>query len=240
MCVSMLLALCSCGKVDNLIKKIDDFSQKENITQTEIDTLFEEYNSLSAEEQEQITNYDKLKKYEGVNIENVKTLVNRIESVSDSDDFSNKIDIYETYTNLNQNEKNLIDITTIQEEIQLTDLEKATVSACQYVKKSLKNSSSFELLSAKAIDDRGKSTHYYLVNIEYSATNGFGAKIDDTSFQTISEKFQNPWFGLAILNGDYSSALECTPYLKFYLLNEQEPTEMNCDKIMYYIDTEIE
>lgn len=239
-CGCMLFFLCSCGKVDNLIKKIDDFSEKENIMQTEIDTLFEEYNNLSAEEKEKITNYNKLEKYENVNIDNVKSLENRVNNISENSEFSDISSIYDSYKLLNENEQNLIDITGIEEKMQLSNLEKATVSACQYIKKSLKNSSSFELISAKAIDDIGKKSNYYLVNIQYSATNGFGAQIDDTSFQTISSEFKNPWYGLAMLNGDYSTALECTPFIEFYLLNEQKPVEVNCDKILYYLDTEFE
>lgn len=235
----MLLTLCSCGKVDDLIKKIDDFSEKENITQTEIDTLFEEYNNLSAEEKEKITNYNKLEKYENVNIDNVNSLENSINSISENSEFSDVRSIYDSYNLLNENEQKLIDITSIEEKMELSNLEKATVVACQYIKKSLKNSSSFQLISAKAIDDIGKESNYYLVNIQYSATNSFGAQIDNTSFQTISADFENPWYGLAILNGDYSTALECTSFIGFYLLNEQEPIEIDCDKILYYLDTEI-
>ncbi len=253
MSVCILFVLCSCGevemsrdeidtlsKVNDFIEQIDDFSDMENVTQSEIDKLFKEYNSFSAEDKEKITNYDKLEKYKGVNIDAVKDVESKIKAISDKSSFSDINSIYETYESLNDNEQNLIDITTVQERRQLTDLEKATVSACQYIKESLKNSSSFELISAKAINDIGKTSNYYLVNIKYSATNSFGAKIDDTSFQTISDEFKNPWYPLAMLNGDYSVALECTPFIQYYLTNEQEPKDIDCDKILYYIDVEIE
>ena len=164
-CICMVFALCSCGKTDNLIKKIDDFSEKENITQTEIDTLLEEYNNLSTEDKNKITNYDKLKKYENVNIDNVKEIKSKITTITKDSKFSEISEIYNEYELLNINEQNLIDITSIQEKMQLSNLEKATVSACQYIKKSLKSSSSFELRSAKAIDDIGKTSNYYLVEI---------------------------------------------------------------------------
>lgn len=239
-CICMVFTLCSCGKTDSLIKKIDNFSEKENITQTEVDTLFEEYNNLSTEDKNKITNYDKLKKYENVNIDNVKEIKNKITTVTKDSKFSEISKIYNEYELLNTNEQNLIDITSIQEKMQLSNLEKATVAACQYIKKSLKSSLSFELRSAKAIDDIGKTSNYYLVNIQYSATNSFGAKIDDTSFQTISAKFENPFYALAMLMGDYSNALDCNSFIQFYLTNEQEPTEIDCDKIIYYLDTEIQ
>ena len=238
-CVCMLFVLCSCGKVDNLINKIDNLSGIENITQSEIDTLFEEYNNLSTEDKKKITNYDKLKKYEDVDIETVKSLENKIKTISNESKFTDVSNIYDKYKLLNANEQNLINITSIQEKMQLSNIEKATVVACQYIKKSLKSSSSFELRNAKAIDDIGKKSNYYLVNVQYSATNSFGAKIDDTSFQTISAEFENPWYALSLLSGDYSSALECTPFIQFYLSNEQRPTEIDCDKIIYYLDTEI-
>lgn len=237
--IVLSLVFCSCGKVDNLIKKIDNLAEIENITQSEIDALFEAYNDLSSEQKKNITNYDKLKKYKNVNIETVKSLKIKIKNISNESKFLDVSDIYDNYKSLNTNEQNLIDITGIQDKMQLSNLEKATVSACQCIKKSLKSSSSFELRSANAIDDIGKDSNYYLVNIQYSATNSFGAKIDDTSFQTISAKFENPWYALSLLNGDYSSALKCTPFIQFYLSNEQKPTEIDCDKIIYYIDTEI-
>ncbi len=238
-CIAMLLTLCSCGKVNNLIKRIDEFSVSENITQNDINALFDEYNSLSLEQQEKITNYHKLEKYKNVNIDKVKSLENEILALSNDSKFSDISSIYESYQSLNTNEQNLINITSVQEKMQLSNLEKATVVACQCIKKSLKNSSSFELISAEAIDNIGKEPNYYLVNIQYSATNSFGGRKDETSFQTISKDFENPWYGLSILSGNYSSSLKCTPYIQYYLLSEQEPTEIDCDKILYYLDTEI-
>lgn len=239
LCICMIFILSSCGKVDSLITEIDEFSKKENIVQSDIDNLFEKYENLSPEKQAKITNYSELEKYKDVNIVKVNELKTKICETKDDAPFSQILKIYEIYISLNANEKNLIDITKIEQKMELTDLEKATVSACQYIKKSLKSSASFKLSSAEAINDLQGKSRYYLVKVWYSATNSFGGEIDSTSFQTINEKFENPWYALSFLDGDYSTALKCTPYQQFYLLNEQEPTIIDCEKILYYIDKEI-
>lgn len=239
LCVCMLFVFCSCGKVDNLIQKIDEFSKNEDISQVDIDALFEEYNNLSDKDKEKVTNYAELEKYKDVSIEKVKTLKGKISDVSDKTSFSVVREIDEEYNALNSNEKKLVYIASIKEKMKLTNLEKAAVAACQYIKKSLRSSSSFELQDAKVIDDLNGESKYYLVKIKFSATNGFGGANDDTSFQTISKDFENPWYALSFLSGDYSNALNCTPYQKYYLLNEQEPTSIDCEKILYYIDAEV-
>ncbi len=239
LCFCMVFMLTSCGKINGLVKDIDEFATKEVITQEELDALFEIYNSLSEEDKEKITNYNILEKYENVDIEKVNELQKEISHISNTSGFSDAIKLYEKYEAMNTNEQNLVEVKPIEEIVKLTNMEKAAVSACQYIKKSLKSSNSFKLNSVKVIDDIGKKSNYYLVNIGYSATNGFGATIDETSFQTISSEFENPWYPLAILNGDYSSALKCTTFIQFYLLNEQEPTEIDCEKVLYYIEEDV-
>lgn len=127
-------------------------------------------------------------------------------------------------------------IDDVLDRIKLTNEEKAAVAACQYIKKSLKSSDSFKLIESNVIDDTNGETKYYLVNIKFSATNSFGGTKDDSSFQTINSKFENPWYPLAMLDGNYSTALKCTPFLQYYLLSDKEPHSIDCDKILYYVD----
>ena len=92
------------------------------------------------------------------------------------------------------------------------------------------------MISAKVINDLDGDSGYYLVTIEYSATNSFGGRNDKTSFQTITRKFENPWLAIGLLTGKLNAVLDCESFLEFYLLHENEPTNLNTEKILYYID----
>ena len=137
---------------------------------------------------------------------------------------------------LSTNKQDAINVTKPDEAMELNDLEKAAVAACQYIRNTLENSSSFELQSAKVINDLNGNTNYYLVLISYSETNSFGVRKDDVSLQTIDKDFKNPWYALALLTGKYKESLKCLPYKSSYLLHEDEPTVLDCEKILYFID----
>lgn len=234
--IVILCALCSCGKKKKLVSDIEKITNKQNITQEEIDDLFERYNNLSNEDQKGISNSNILMKYKNVDVDKVQKLKTQIQKNINSDNFETIGKIYDDYNLFSSNEQALIDIDEIKQKITPNDLEKSVIAACQYIKKSLKSSNSFKLLSAKAIDDTDGKSKYYLVYINYSATNGFGAETDEVSFQTINKDFINPWYALTIIKGDYAPALECTSYMSFYYNNSQSPTEINCQKILYNID----
>lgn len=241
--IMLIVFFCvGCGnKVDDLNTKIDEALSSDKITQEQLDEIFDCYEDLSDEEKDEISRYDEIKIYENVDIEKINEINDEIKNISSDTDFESLLELKEKIDALDEdlNEISLVDMDSFNEFFQLSDMEKSAVAACQCIKKSLKSSSSFELQSAKVINDLNGTTKYYLVKIEYSATNGFGARIDAESFQTISSDFENPWWGLAILGGNYESALECTPFIQYYLLHDEEPTEMDIDKIMYYIDEDV-
>lgn len=225
--------------VTELMDAIDSTFNKSTITQAELDQLFAKYDTLSTADKNRVSNYSKLEKYRNVDVDKINTLQARIDSVKASESFSTLIEIYNDYNGLSIKEQPFVDIGDIEQRVQLSNLDKAAIAACQYIRSSLKSSGSFKLLDVRIIDDLGGSTKYYLVNIKYSATNGFGAAIDSNSFQTISEKFENPWYGLGLLTGNVSTALTCNEFVKFYLLHDETPTVLDCEKIMYYIDTTV-
>ena len=234
-----MVGLCSCGKSKNLISDINKITNSDNISQSEIDDLLERYDDLSDEEKKEIDNSNELLKYRNVDVNNVQDLKTRIKKYSDSNNFQTISEIYNNYNLLSTNEKSLVDIKSIEQKILPNNLEKSAIAACQYIKKSLKSSNSFKLKKIKAIDDTNGKSKYYLVYIEYSAANGFGVETDDVSFQTINKDFINPWYALTIIKGDYTPALECTSYMPLYYDNSQSPTELDCEKILYNIDTTV-
>lgn len=232
-CMIGVVSGCS-NKAEELDNKIETVLSSDEILQEQLDEIFLAYDNLSDNQKEKVTNYDKIEKYKDVNIEDVNEINNTIKKIEKLS-FSEILDLDKSITTLTSNEKALIDVSKVDAAMELSDMEKAAVAACQYIRKSLKSSSSFKLQSAKVIDDLA-DIKYYLVKIEYSGTNSFGGEKDANSFQTINSEFVNPWYGLAVLNGKYEEALECSSFLQYYLLNDQEPTELDCDKIMYYID----
>lgn len=197
------------------------------------------YKQLTDSEKKKIKNVDGLSKFDGINLDIISDIYDKVSKVNSATSFDALVEIKQQYDSLETKEKQLINMTPVDMAMELTDLEKASVAAAQYIKKSLKNSESFELKSVYAIDDLDGTSGYYLVRIEYSGTNSFGGTIDDISFQTISSNFVNDWYGLALITGAIDEALKCSSFYTLYEHNSQTPTELNCDKIMYYIDTTV-
>lgn len=229
----------SSNDVKELNQGINRLGTSEEITQAEIDYLFAMYAELAEDKKAQIENYDILKAYENVDITKVNEIKIQISSLNGASTFGDLLKIKEFYDSMTRNEKALVDISSVEAKMQLTDLEKAAVAAIQYIGKGLKNGSSLEIESASGIDDLDGTTKYYLISIGYSATNSFGGRKDATSFQTISDEFENPWFGLALLTGKYEEALKCTSWMQYYLLHDEEPVEFDIEKLNYYKNTEI-
>lgn len=239
MSICILGMLSGCNEVEELNDKIENIIASKEITQEQFDEVFSEYENLSDKQKERIENFGQIEKYKNVDIERINEINEVIKDIDRNTSFNELLELKESIEQLNSNEKALVNNSKIDEAIKLNDIEKAAVVASQYVIKSLKSSESFELQSAKVINDLEGDSKYYLVKLEYSAANSFDTQIDDESFQTINNKFENPWWGLALLGGNYKDALNCTSFIQYYLTNNQSPTELDCDKIMYYIDEKI-
>lgn len=237
MLVIGIMSGCGSNQVEEVNAKIDVILSTEEISQKQLEEMFSAYEQLSEEQKKEVTRYSEVKKYKDVNIEKVNA-INKSIDIIHTLSFIEIVELQENIDKLSEREQKFINIEPVNSAMELTDMEKSAVAACQYIKKSLKSSDSFKLKSVKVINDLD-AINYYLVKIEYSATNGFGAEIDSNSFQTINRKFENPWWGLAVLNGKYEEALECSSFLSFYLTNEQEPTVLDSSKILYYIDEKV-
>lgn len=236
----IIVTMSGCGNsVENLNKKIDTILSSEEVTQEQIDEVFLKYEKLSDKQKKQIKKYDEIKIYKNADIEKINKINAQIKAINSNTKFNEMVTIKNSVEELSESEQNLINITKLDEAMALNDLEKAAVAACQYIRNSLKSSSSFELQSAKVINDLNGDTNYYLVSISYSGTNSFGGRKDDASLQTINKDFKNPWYGLALLTGKYEEALKCQPYQSSYLLHEDEPTVLDCAKILYFIDEKV-
>ena len=237
--VLIIVTMAGCGKVDSVNEKIEAILSTNEITQKQLDDVFNAYDELSDKEKAEVSNYNKIEKYRGVDIDKVNEINSEISVITEKTAFDKLLKLQEKVEDLSSKEKALIDANKLENALTLKDIEKAAVAACQAIQSCLKNKSSFELESAKVINDLDGTTHYYLVMIEYSATNSFGGRKDNTSFQTISKEFENPWLPLGLLTGKYEEALQCSSFLQYYLLHDEDPAELNVDKILYYIEEDV-
>lgn len=215
-------------------KMIDDMSEKRIPSQTEYDAVAEKYNSLTDVQKKYVTSPEIIEKYADINLKEVGRLAERIEEINESTPFSQVVSISEEISKLTNSEQKLLNRAKIDSIMELTDEEKATVAAIETIKKLLKDPSSFQLVDATVVNDLDGTAGYYLVYINYSAKNGFGGNNSDYSFQTIDRKFSNPWMGLAVLSGNYASALKCDSFYEPYRKGDR--IKCDNDKIMYYVE----
>lgn len=223
---------------DNVSKVSNDittFTSSDKITQDTFNNIYSEYMALTDEEKSKIDNYSELEKYINVDIDTVNNLKNKILKLKTLS-FSEIISIKKQYEELSTKEQEYIDITIVESKVKLSDIEQAAIAACKCVIDSLKNGSSFELENVEVQDDINGTSKYYLVQLTYSATNSFGGRIDDNSFQTISSDFSNPWWPLSFINGDFEPALKCSSFLQYY--NSEYAETLDVEKITYYLNNE--
>lgn len=115
----MCIFFIACGsKVSKVNEGIGKIAEGQEITQEELDVLFEDYGALSDEDKEKVENYDVLKKYEGVNLNTVKELQNSIDGAGDETTLREFMDIKNQYDVLSENEKNLLDISTVKDKLE--------------------------------------------------------------------------------------------------------------------------
>lgn len=241
--LSIMLVFCfvltACSNTKANVKEINSTikalqADVGSVTQESLNEAIDKYDALPDNKKKEITNASVLEKYRDIDLAQLQDLQNEILGISDSTSFSDLLSIKEKYDSAESKYQDLVDSSLLEKKLELNNLEKATVVACQTVKKALKSSESFKLISANGVDDANGTSKYYLINIKYSATNSFGATIDDSSFQTINKDFKNPWYGLSALTGHTKEALNNTSFMEFYYA--KEPVEMDPEKIMYYIN----
>ena len=78
-----------------------------------------------------------------------------------------------------------------------------------------------------------------MISLSYSGTNSFGGTIEDSSFQTISDEFKNPWYELSLLTGHVESGINNYEFYKFYIDASSKEVDLDADKIMYFINEDV-
>lgn len=239
--ITMIMMFSGCGETEKLNEKVSAILSAEEITQQQLDEVFTLYDALSDKEKAKITSFDEIEKYRSVNIETVNEINRSIEELTEETSFEKILELQEDFENLKSKEKDLVNKTKLEKAFKLSDLEKAAIAACQAVKKCLKNPSSFESIKINVGNDLAGETGYYLVEIKYSATNSFGGRNESATLQTINKNFESPLLSIAVALGTYDSFLNNTVYaLDYFTLKDAgKVVELDCNKIMYYIDEDV-
>ena len=153
-------------------------------------------------------------------------------------------EINKLYEALNDNQKSqLSDPELLSKAIELTDYEKAAVGAVQQLRGQLKNQDSLELSQVNVRIGGENTTAAYYVLIKYSATNSFGAALDDTTCIDVTEDFSSLFWEMTRLfsrlgaNADVDKQ-DMTIY-NLYLHDSTDEMEVDCERIMENIDVDL-
>ena len=203
-------------------------------TQTEYESAISAINKLKEKQKKYIVPEDYISKFANVDLNKLRKISEDIESINNSTPFSKIIEINEKIENLTREERQFFDLSKVKKAMELSNIEKSAVSAVQYIIKCLKNPNSIALKTADVVDDTKGKTKYYLVKITYTATNSFGGTTSDYSLQTINTEFENPWYPLTILTGQYEAALKFTSATADYYDPDKNPVSLDPDKILYF------
>ena len=218
--------------VSDKIKAVNDAPL--NYSNEEIKNIIKEFDLLTDEQKANCGSKNLVNDLRNLDIDKIKNCKEAVEKITDNSDMDEAASAYKMYQDLSSYGKKFINIATVEKKYKCNDLEKAAVGACVEIKKYLKSSESFKLISSKVVDDRKGGTGHYLVKTKYSATNGFGARIDDTSLLPISPtSFTDEYLGLGILT---TGKVELYDSLSDSYYYKGTAVEMNVDKINYWIE----
>lgn len=150
-------------------------------------------------------------------------------------------EINKAYNALNDDQKKqLEDSDLLAKATELTDYEKAAVSAVKQLRSQLKNQDSLVLSQVNVRMGGENTTAAYYVLVKYSATNSFGGAIDDTTCIDVTKDFSSLFWEMTRLfsrlgaNADVDEQ-DMTIY-NLYLHNSTDEMEVDCDRIMENID----
>ena len=144
------------------------------------------------------------------------------------------------YNNLSDSQKELVDKASIDIAIELRPIEKAAVAAVKSVKNVMKSPSTFKLLNnVKVKEMTPPSLDTYIVGIEYSAQNGFGATIDNTSYIGISNKFYSTWLDLSMLTGKVEDVLNDSKMYLSYSKDKSPEYVIDQNRILNNLDKNV-
>lgn len=207
--------------------------QSEIPSQREYDKIYESYENLTDKQKEMVTNKDVLLEHKGLDLDNINKVNDEISTLNETSKYADVLKIEEKYNELSKDEKKYIDnYDSISKLKELTELDKAAVSAVQNIKKSLKDSSSLEIININ-VKDTTDRLNFYLVLVEYSATNSFGGRTESSSCITITEDFEDPFYPLALLAGSLDKYLNNPEtYANYYLPAKETEYKIDTDKIM--------
>lgn len=214
---------------------IENAFSDEVLTTEEYNSIVEKYGELPDSATNLVIGYEKVKKYDGVDIDALNELNKKIQDVDDKTPFSDILEYVAEYDSMDSLTKVLINMEKLQTAMEMNDLEKAAVEACSNLRSAMKSKENFRLQSVTVKDDTEKMNFYWVL-IKYSGTNSFGGTIDDTSCFGITPEFKDPFWGLSQITGNTSTYIKSTTSYLEYEKSSQPKVDIDIDKIMYYME----
>ena len=229
-----VISLSACGNKQvavDFMDKVALLEEKKLPTLKEVKELEEEYNNLTPKQKNYVTNYGSVEKFLDMDLDGLNALQTDINNaLNNKVSYAEVLDMEQRYKALSSDEKEYIENIEKLEKYKLLDeYEKAAVVATRYLKNTLKNSSSLELEEINV-----KKEGNYYVKINYSATNGFGARRDDVACLDVSSSFKIGIIGLSSLMGNFEEASNTC--LGGYLGFKCTEVPVDCDKISDNLD----
>ena len=189
----LLLTACQSNEeiAEEFSAKIESITDNRIPTTEEINTLESEYEKLSDKQKDLVTNYKTLERYSEYDLDSMNDIYNKINVLYESYDeisempYTEAKDIYAQYSKLTSAEQGVInvciDTSKLYRAVNINNHERCVISALDYWRYHLKNNSRLEIynIEVRAVPRDSFSTY---ICIEFSATNDFGGRMDDTIY----------------------------------------------------------
>ena len=236
------IMMVGCGNSKNekitteYMEKVEALDQNGLPSVQDVKSLDEEYYNLTPKQKELVTNYGTVKKYLDMDLDNIKSIQERVDQILAEDKVSYKdvVEIEEKYNQMPSNEQTYITgIDQLEKYKELDEYEKVAIVATRFLKQSLKNGSSMEVEEINV-----KKEGNYYVKINYSATNGFGGRKDAVACLDVTSKYMPGLIGLTSLTGGFEEG--SNTLLGGYLGFGAKEVSVDPDKILANIDVKFD
>lgn len=225
-------------KVSSVINQIEEMEKSGFPTLADAKKLEAEYNSLTSEQKDQVTNYSVLAYFLSMDLDamnDVQALVNAFLDNESSMSYKDFESLSIQYNGLSSVEREYISgYDELADIWKLSDNDRAALIAANFIKTFLKDENSM-VITAAYVDDiisEGIISDKPLVALDYTASNAFGGTVSNSRFVWVDMekgKVEETFWGLAIMDFDTASSA----LLKSFDFTKAK--ELDCDKLNAYL-----
>ena len=204
-------------------------------TQEDFNKALNDYNSVPYDRKNEVAGADVLEKYKDVDLKTVRDIATRMDELNEKTPFAEVIALESEFEKLTMQEKQFVHGEKLDEHKQLNDSESTALKAVSNIRSLLTNADNFKPTSIKVKDDTSMSMAFRM-EITYSYVDEQGTVKENTTYLSMMSVNDDVAYNAAVNSGKPEDYIKSTKDKDAYVNCESEEEQIDCDKMMYYLE----